>query len=302
MDNNIKISIIILTKNNGNTIGEVLERIKGQQTDDAFEIIILDSGSGDSTVAQIAQYDVRSYTILPCEFGHGKTRNLASGYARGEYLVYLSADAIPSNEYWLGNLVKRLADEEVVATFGRQIPYEDAPPMERFFIFKNYPASARYPYPIDDFNMNAFFSNVNSAIKRSVWEKIRFNEKLIISEDYDWAKRAHDHGYRMEYIPEAAVFHSHRYSLKQVFKRYFDSGVSFSQMGLKPRVVRNGIRYFIDEIRYVGRESLIKIPYAICYDLFKFAGFFIGSNEKWIPRSIKIHLSMHAYHWTGKYS
>ncbi len=296
----IKISIIILTKNNGCTIGKVLEQIKAQQIDATYEIIILDSGSTDNTVELISQYFVRFYTILPDEFGHGRTRNLASGYARGDYLVFLSADAIPSNKYWLGNLVKKLADEEVGATFGRQIPYKDTPPMEQFFIQKNYPSTANDSYSIKDFNMNAFFSNVNSAIKRSVWKKIKFNEKLIMSEDYDWAKRAYDYGYRMEYVPDAVVFHSHNYGLKQVFKRYFDSGVSFSQMSLKPHVLRNGISYFIDEIRFVGRESLIKVPYAICYDLLKIIGFLTGANQKWIPKSIKIHLSMHSYYWMGK--
>ena len=44
---------------------------------------------------------VRLYTIPPGEFGHGRTRNFASGYATGDYIVYLSADAIPANENWL---------------------------------------------------------------------------------------------------------------------------------------------------------------------------------------------------------
>ncbi|MCZ7372227.1 MAG: glycosyltransferase [Candidatus Methanoperedens sp.] len=296
----IKISIIILTKNNGATIGDVLKQIKAQQIDDAYEIIILDSGSIDNTVEQISQYDVKFYTILPDDFGHGATRNMASEYASGGYMVYLSADAIPANDKWLKNLVEKLEDEQIGATFGRQIPYENTPPMERFFISRNYPLTAKHPYSINDFNINAFFSNVNSAIKRSVWKKMKFNEKLIISEDHDWAKRAYDHGYKIEYVPEAAVYHSHKYNLKQVFKRYFDSGVSFSQMDLKPDVLRNGIGYFIDELMYVGKESLIKIPYAIIYDLFKFIGFIAGTKEKWIPKSIKIHLSMHSYYWKSK--
>ncbi len=195
------------------------------------------------------------------------------------------------------NLTDRLATENVAATFGRQIPYENTSIMERFFILRNYPPTLNGPYSIKDFNMNAFFSNVNSAIKRSVWKKIKFNEELIISEDHDWAKRANELGYKIDYVPDAAVFHSHNYGLKQVFKRYFDSGVSFSQMGIKPAVLRNGIGYFLDEIIYVGRENFIKIPYAICYDVFKFMGFFFGLRHKWIPGPIKVHLSMHAYYW-----
>ena len=294
---NVLLSVVILTKNNGTTIGKVLQQIQAQQIYDPFEIIVVDSGSSDDTIQKISQFNVKFYTIPPNEFGHGRTRNLASGYAAGDYIVYLSADAIPANEKWLKNLTDRLATENVAATFGRQIPYENTSIMERFFIQRNYPPTLNGPYSIKDFNMNAFFSNVNSAIKRSIWKKIKFSEELIISEDHDWAKRANELGYEINYVPDAAVFHSHNYGLKQVFKRYFDSGVSFSQMGKKPEVLRNGIGYFIDEIIYVGRESLIKIPYAICYDVFKFMGFFFGLRHKWIPGSIKVHLSMHAYYW-----
>jgi rhamnosyltransferase len=286
----IKTSIVILTKNNGKTIGKVLQQIYAQNINDDFEIIVVDSGSNDQTLEKLSQYSVRLYTIHPGDFGHAQTRNLASQYAKGDYLVYLSADAIPANENWLENLVEKLANE-------RQIPYQDTPPMERFFIQKNYPATIDNSYSNTGFIMNAFFSNVNSAIKRSVWEKIQFNEKLIISEDHDWAKKAEDLGYKILYIPDACVFHSHNYGLLQVFKRYFDSGVSFSQMCLKPDVLRNGFGYFIDELRYVGRESIIKIPYALCYDLSKFIGFKLGINHRWLPKCMKVHLSMHSYFW-----
>ncbi|NJD54174.1 MAG: glycosyltransferase family 2 protein [Candidatus Methanoperedens sp.] len=294
---NIKLSVVILTKNNGTTIGKVLQQVQAQQIRNDYEIIVVDSGSSDDTIRKVSGFNVRFYTIPPGEFGHGRTRNLASGYATGDYIVYLSADAIPANENWLKNLVDRLAIENVAATFGRQIPYENTPLMERFFIQRNYPPILNEPYSVKDFNMNAFFSNVNSAIKRSVWKNTKFNEELIISEDHDWARKANELGYKIEYVPDAAVFHSHNYGLKQVFKRYFDSGVSFSQMYMKPAVLSNGIKYFIAEIIYVGRENFIKIPYAICYDIFKFTGFFFGLHHKWIPGSIKRHLSMHAYYW-----
>lgn len=294
-----QISIIILTKNNGNTIGKVLQKIKIQQIDFDCEIFIIDSGSSDDTIEQISQYNVRLFTIPPGDFGHGKTRNVASGFASGDYLVYLSADAIPANEYWLRNLVDKLADETIGATFGRQVSYEDTTPMEQFFILKNYPPdkSTQNQYSSHDLNMNAFFSNVNSAIKRSVWNKFKFSEMLIISEDHDWARRVQDAGYSIEYAPDAMVTHSHNYNLLQVFRRYFDSGASFSQMGLNPSVIRNGFGYFIEEMRFVKQKSIFLIPYAILYDLSKFLGFFTGKHENLIPAFMKKKLSMHAYFW-----
>jgi rhamnosyltransferase len=294
---NKKISIVILTKNNGKTIGKVLDQIHKQQIEKDFEVIIVDSGSNDDTIDIISAFNDKLYRIQSGNFGHGRTRNLASGYGSGDYLVYLSADAIPANENWLNNLVEKLDDKNVAATFGRQIPFENTSPMERFFIQRNYPQIKKEPYLMKDFNMNSFYSNVNSAIKRSVWNKMNFNEDLIISEDYEWAKRVVDYGYRIEYVPDAPVYHSHNYGLKQVFKRYFDSGVSFSQMGLKPGVIQKGMGYFLDEMRFVAHESFTMIPYAICYDFFKFFGFIFGLHNRWIPGYMKVHLSMHSYHW-----
>ncbi len=295
----IKISIILLTKNNAGTIEEVLKKIRTQQIEYDFEVILVDSGSSDNSIDLISKYNVRLYKIPPHEFGHGRTRNLASEYAAGDYFVFLSADAIPYDNYWLKNLINELADEKIGAVFGRQIPHEASPPMERFFIMKNYPLCGD-AYSGDGFAMNAFFSNVNSVIRRSVWINIKFNESMIISEDYDWAKRAQESGYRIKYAPDAAVIHSHNYTLTQAFKRFFDSGVSFSQMGLKPRLLVNGIHYFFEEMIYIGEENIFDIPYAICYDGMKLIGYLAGLNHKWIPASIKVHLSMHAYFWKSR--
>ncbi len=98
---NVLLSVVILTKNNGTTIGKVLQQIQAQQINDPFEIIVVDSGSSDDTIKKVSQFNVKFYTIPPGEFGHGRTRNLASGYATGDYIVYLSADAIPANGKWL---------------------------------------------------------------------------------------------------------------------------------------------------------------------------------------------------------
>jgi len=59
----IKISIVILTKNNGKTIGKVIQQINSQHIDDDFEIIVVDSGSNDDTLEKLSQYPVRLYKI-----------------------------------------------------------------------------------------------------------------------------------------------------------------------------------------------------------------------------------------------
>ena len=57
------------------------------------EILAIDSGSRDRTLAILESHAVRVIRIPPQEFGHGKTRNLAAAQAQGDYLVFLTQDA-----------------------------------------------------------------------------------------------------------------------------------------------------------------------------------------------------------------
>ena len=70
------------------------------------------------------------------------------------------------------------------------------------------------------------FSNVNSAMPRAVWREFPFADDLIMSEDQEWSRRVLRAGYELVYEPDAAVHHSHRYSVADAFRRFFDSGVS----------------------------------------------------------------------------
>jgi rhamnosyltransferase len=89
----VKISIIVLTKNGGALLDEVLKRVFAQEIEERFEVIAIDSGSTDSTKEILAQFPVSVEEIPPVTFNHGETRNLGARLSKGEYLVYLTQDA-----------------------------------------------------------------------------------------------------------------------------------------------------------------------------------------------------------------
>ncbi len=75
-----------------------------------------------------------------------------------------------------------------------------------------------------------FFSNVFSAIRRKEFEEIGgFPENVIMFEDMLFAAKLIERGYKIAYVPEAKVIHSHDYSLVQQFRRYYQAGVSFKE-------------------------------------------------------------------------
>ena len=185
------VSIIIPTKNAGDKFDSVLKGIFNNKPNFDFEVIVIDSGSTDTTKEIIAKYPVVLIDIPPISFSHGGTRNLGAQNAKGEILVFITQDAIPRDENWLSNLVENLQDKSVAGVYGRQIPNEDSSPLEKFFLSYVYPDSKIVKQSIAPKNCllsEIFFSNVNSAIRKSDWENHNFNEHLIMSEEQEWAK------------------------------------------------------------------------------------------------------------------
>lgn len=282
----IDVSIIIPVKNGEKTLGDTLSMIYSQESQYLFEVIIIDSGSTDNTLQIAKSHPVRVYTIKPDEFAHGKVRNFGAELAHGKYLVYTTQDAIPFNELWLANLIRNFEEPDVAGVYGRQIPYETTNPIESFFISNHYPETRSVKrkgsgsLDID----TIFFSDVNSSLRKTVWEKYPYDNEIITSEDGEWAKKVLLAGYTIVYDPTSAVYHSHSFSLRSVFKKYFECGIAVSKYAKEEyrstRFIKEGFGYVMEEMRYLVKRRHIKwIPYAFIYDATKFLGIILGKNS-----------------------
>lgn len=232
------ISIIVPTKNGGNDIEKCLSGVFKQKTKYSYEVIVIDSGSTDNTLEIVERFPVRLIEIKPEEFGHGKTRNFGARLAKGEYLVYLTQDAIAANESWLENLVDSLKHPKVAGVYSRWLPKKNSNPLaarqisEYFRPFREIRSLDGVSREDYDKNINyfIFFSNVSSGIRRSVLEEISFDENQLFAEDQKWAKKVLEAGYTIVYEPQSIVFHSHNDSLRTLFRRSFDAGISFKEI------------------------------------------------------------------------
>jgi len=283
--NNPDVSIIILAKNEAETIGKCLSGVFNQKTNYKFEVIVIDSGSTDGTISIAQRYPVKIIHIKPEEFGHGKTRNLGARLSKGKFLVYLTADAIPYNEYWLESLLKNFKDKNLAGAYSRWIPRENCPLLERRYIYENFPPVKKI-YTNKILQKFVPFSNVSSCIRKDIWNEIKFEETAIFGEDYKWATKAVKKGYAILYEPDSIVIHSHHYTLKGIWRR--------------------GILIGVDSRGYMHRDlwKLPLIPFRALYHTYKDFKFAkknkINTNFKEIFSSYILHLSGFFGQWLGR--
>ena len=291
------ISVLIPVRNGGDELVRCLEAVGRQRIEEPFEVVIVDSGSTDGSARVAREMGARVHEIPASEFHHGRTRNLLVEHARGETIVWTSHDAYPEDELWLARLVAPLHQEGVGGVYGRQIAHEDATPPEVYFLDFLYGPNARVQRAasVDELTMETtLFSNANSAMPKRLLEEFPFADDVLIAEDQDWSRRILLAGYAIVYEPEAAVRHSHAYTMFTAFRRFFESGVAGSRTFLaggdsaQKTLRRKGAEYALGELRWMARSGNAKwIPYACVYEGLKYVGIQLGAHHERLPLALK---------------
>lgn len=302
------ISVVIPVKNGGEGIRRCLAAIAAQRVSEEVEVVVVDSGSTDGTVELCRSLGARVHEIEPGEFNHGATRNLGAALASGGVVVFTVDDALPVGDAWLEELVAPLRDPGALAgTYSRQLAYEDAPPHQRLYIEHRYgpePRVQRAASPAELTVSTVLFSNVSSAIRADVLAEHPFADDIVIAEDLEWCARVLLAGYEVAYVPTSVVRHSHRYSLSDTVKRYFDQGAaaerSFMATGRSSAgsVRGEGLRFVGSELRTMWRGGeRAAIPAALAHEAARFAGFQLGVHHRLVPPGVRRRISRTAVYW-----
>ena len=195
-----KVSIIIRTKNEEQWIEMCLRKIY-EQTYKNFEIIIVDNLSKDKTIDKIKKYNCKIVKIK--KFIPGKAINLGISKSTGEIIVCLSAHCIPVDKNWLKNLIFDLNKKNIGAVYGKQLPLPYSSPLDKRDLYNTFGEEKRIQ------SKDTFFHNANSAFKKKLWNKIKFDEKILHIEDRVWAHDILKLGYKIIYQPKSKVYHWH---------------------------------------------------------------------------------------------
>jgi glycosyltransferase involved in cell wall biosynthesis len=216
-------SLVIRAYNEASHIGRLLEGVKRQTLKDV-ELILVDSGSTDDTVAIAETFGAQVLRIRPEEFTFGRSLNLGVRAASCELVVIASAHVYPVYPDWLERLLEPFADPQVVLSYGKQrgansSKFSEHQIFQQWFPDQSHPQQA---YP--------FCNNANAAIRRSLWEGHPYDESLTGLEDLAWAKWAAAQGYSIAYVAEAEIIHLHHETPRGVFNRYKREGMAFKSI------------------------------------------------------------------------
>jgi GT2 family glycosyltransferase len=309
----VQISIILLVKNGGAFLEEVLKGIFSQKVEEGIEVVAVDSGSRDHSLEILRDFPVRLKEIPPATFNHGETRNLGASLSQGATLVYLTQDAVPGNEMWLERLVEPLREDPLVAgAFSSHRPRRDCHLMERRQILQTELVSgktARVNYAVGnpEYERNRFpfvwFSNTSSCLRREVWEKIRFRP-VVFAEDQDWAERVLEAGYKTVYVPDSIVIHSHNYRPLKNFKRHFEHAKAMKEIFGK-------VEFPLFKSIFIATRDSVKADYhffqsegekprgfmrwffpSLFWYLSAFSGLWMGSHPEKIPARWRERLAL----------
>jgi len=218
-----KCSIVIRTFNEEKHIGRLLEGISRQSFRDV-EIIIVDSGSTDATLAIAHRYPIRVISIPPEEFTFGRSLNRGCAEASGEFLVFASAHVYPTYPDWLEQLLSGFSDPEVALVYGKQRGDSTTKFSENQIFAKLFPdqSNHRQDHP--------FCNNANAAIRRELWHQHPYDETLSGLEDLEWGKWVLSQGHVLTYSALAEIIHIHEETLSQVYNRYRREALALKQI------------------------------------------------------------------------
>jgi len=248
-------SIIIRAYNEEAHIRRLLKGITEQTVEDV-QVILVDSGSTDGTVAAAQEFTVEVVHIAPEEFTFGRSLNQGIAQAKADLVVMASAHVYPVYPDWLEQLLAPFKDKEVGLSYGKQRGARNSHFSEQQ-LFKHW-----YPDESSPHQDQPFCNNANAAIRLALWQEHHYDEMLPGLEDLEWGKWVQSQGRHIAYVADAEVIHVHNESQKGILNRYRREGMAFKRIYPQERFGRADlVRLFyhnsIDDLKTAARQKVL---------------------------------------------
>lgn len=196
----------------------------------SIELAVFESASQDNSVEIFQEHGFARMTELkPGTYRSSKVLNQGVSEAETEVVVFLNSDAVLLQDDALRKMAETLlADSKVGGVYARQVVRADAGSMTRF----EYQLAFDHRDELGE--QGNWLTLVCSAIRKSVWEKLPFDERLTFAEDAVWSSGIKQLGFRCEYVEGAEAEHSHDYTWAERKRRAFGDAAALAVMAESP--------------------------------------------------------------------
>lgn len=162
------------------------------------------------------------------DFSHSLVREKAALKSEADIICFISQDIVIESDNWLEKLVKPIIEGKVEATYSRQLTKFNN--IEKYTRECNYPDKSMIKSKKDINKLGLktfFFSDASSAIKTDIFKKLNGydGKNLPINEDMYLAYKLIMNDYKIKYCADSIVYHSHKFSLKELYDRYKLTGI-----------------------------------------------------------------------------
>lgn len=197
---NPRLTALIRCRDEELGIGRLVDALQAQTIADAIQIVVVDSGSRDHTVDELARRGLEPLQMAPHEFTYGRALNLAAAEAHAPLCLSISAHVGLLDSGWAARVLEAFDDPRVACAYGPRREPDGLQPLTAPLLQDEKHAEA---HPLWG------YSNSSGAFRRELWELRPFNEQLAADEDLEWAWHWLREGWLVRLDPALAVHHSH---------------------------------------------------------------------------------------------
>ncbi len=223
----VQVSVVIPTYNATDEFEDLLIILSRQVGIRDMQITIVDSGSTDNTVELCKKYDTNLIEIPNSEFSHSYSRNLGAENSKGEFLLFMTQDAMPTDEKWVKKLLSPFFTHDIVAVSCSEKPRQDADLLARIGIWQHnqmldLESGDRItsdPVLKDglSYRKNGQLTDVTCLIKKEVFMKYKYEGDY--AEDLHMGVRLIKDGYSLGLLSSVQVIHSHNRNASYFLRR-----------------------------------------------------------------------------------
>jgi glycosyltransferase involved in cell wall biosynthesis len=259
----VTVSVVIRIKNEKKDLVKTIQSIRGQLTDEKIriEIIVVDNMSIDGGPESVQELVDNIIYIEDKEFSWGRAINYGIKNSSGEYILLMSGHCILTRLDSIINSINIMKRYNLAALYGRQIGDESKDKIECLEIHSMYPILELFTF--DKFTKGIGISNAACIMKRSVWERIKFDEALLSAEDAEWCKRIREINEFCGYSSVLEIQHGHYFNANYIYKKWYWRSKTVDELsengGLKLKATRIflWLKTILVFMKYMNKKKIL---------------------------------------------